>query len=183
MSHWTRVQNTRAASLRAVWKLGLPRLPPPPSQPPHSLYLCIDFAHARKAESSLLFAQVFHSALFCAFWTTIKEINRHAGKGKWQGKVESGNWKLDRGILQKDVVGVSWQATHNNWCLKGLHICLHWERGRKDSRRAGRMLQRTSASSRPEWSICKIFQFNELRAESVEKGLSGGWKQTPGTVG
>lgn len=95
---------------------------------------------------------------------------------------ESGNWKLDRGILQKDV-GVSWQATHNNWCLKGLHICLHWERGGRDSRTGGRMLQRTSTSGRPEWSICEIFQFNELRAEDVEKGLSGGWKQKPGTVG
>lgn len=65
----TRVQNTRAASLSAV-ETG-PALPLPKSKiAKHwvpqlslslSLYLCIDFAHAQKLESSFLFAQVFRA--------------------------------------------------------------------------------------------------------------------------
>lgn len=80
-----RVSKTHARHLWALWKLGLrsPCQSPKsqstgyPNSPSLSLYLCIDFAHAQKLESSFLFAQVFR-----ALWTTIKEINRHAGKGR-----------------------------------------------------------------------------------------------------
>jgi len=75
-----RVSKTHARHLLRAVETGPAAYPyqtPKTLRPPTlSLYLCIDFAHARKLESSFLFAQVFR-----ALWTTIKEINRHAGKG------------------------------------------------------------------------------------------------------
>lgn len=91
VSRQTRVQNTRAASLTVYgighrvfgygalgvgyWTDSGVRTPPCS----HSLYLCIDFAHARK--TGIVFAAAICTSVPCsALWTTIKEINRY---GLW----------------------------------------------------------------------------------------------------